>query len=143
MRIVLIVASCLLFAGSATAEPQLDDISQPLNHPFQLWLQGKCSVGECAFFFSAVTQRSVVTHVSCEVTVPDGSKIIAAALYSENPRNTLPVFAYASDAGNTDYGINSDVLLSYEIGKAPEVRIHSRGPVLKFTSCTLSGYALP
>jgi hypothetical protein len=138
MRFILVSAAAFaLCVGAAKADA-------PITHPYQVYSTqaAACAPGDCSILFPATTQANVViSHVSCEFSIPSGGSVGKAKLSAQNfaPEQLLPAFSFSPTG--TEYGINAETYLFLAKGAQPRVDVFSNGgvPVSQY-ACTLSGY---
>lgn len=140
---ILAIAVLWTLTAHATTPTQVQNVDDPTVHPYQ-FAQANCSTaGACTIFFPAITTgRTLVQHVSCFFSLPTGSSINSAYLYSQvvNPRNFLQVFTYGSSGGFTSLGINAETYLFFGKGDQPIVVAESSIGAVTDLACTVSGY---
>lgn len=151
MRIMPLAAVLILaaVARAHAAPPPVEDMSNPIHHPYQQFANGgTCQyAGDCAIVFPTTTAAStLIQRVSCEFYLASGGTVSNASLSAQyggpmgSDRNIFPVFAYAAQSGGTSYGINADANLFFTKGAQPRVDVFSSGVPVQYFDCTISGY---
>jgi hypothetical protein len=151
MRLLTIgaLAATLLTASAASAVPfgptsASVAAGDPINSFYQkhVTITTCTTAGHCTLVFPTVTDmRVVITHVSCEFSLPIGSNVVGAKLTSTTGGsfNDLQVFSGDPISGFVVHAINAETYEFYDKGFQPAVAVEADAP-LDTLACTLTGY---
>jgi hypothetical protein len=148
--LVACAAAVLLAQGAHAAATEVDNLTDPIYHPYQAYASATCTLeGVCPVQFPAITSAvTLITHVSCTLQSTKTNIVAYAALNqgpeepASGPFNVLPVFQFASVGGGTSLGINAQTYMFFTSGQTPDV-VFQLENALPFgaVACTLSGYS--
>lgn len=149
----LFLAALVLLSGTAAVVARnvvvdagttsVRNVYDPLLSNYQVNVTASCnSPGECVLPVGAVSQDTLVQHVSCEFALSNSAIVSSAFLDDATAtfRNTVPVFNFGTGASSTERGINSDTYLLFKKGATPRVHVFTVTSGPGFVTCTLSGY---
>ena len=128
---------------------QGQNIDEPVRNSYQqlAFAPYTCVNNDCYVVFPAVpaNTRTVITHVSCDFLVPDGTTVFYTDFQIQGTQmvTPLPLVIYPDFSGDTEYGINSPVYAIFAAGQVPQVDVYYTGANEPAdTRCTIAGYSV-
>ena len=114
----------------------------PVTHGYQAEAYVASCPNGCNVVLPATTEaNTLVQHVSCSFYVTSPGVVQFAELRGSQPiTNVLPVFAFPTVAGSTEYGINADVNFYYLKGYQPIITLDISGGTAGGVDCSVFGY---
>lgn len=134
----------MLWSATARGQP----IPLPRLAPYQQFTYTySCESGYCYINFPAVSAETLISLVTCTVTVPNSSGISTAYLWNADENDVedsfLPVITYSTYGGNTYYAINTQTGLFLSSGQTPQVFLSNNAGTISYLACSVSGYSGP
>jgi hypothetical protein len=147
MKSIVIAAAtafaCILGIQGASATTQnVNNVNDPVNHPYQENNVSTCGTSDCIVTFGTITaSEAVVQHVSCGFYTATNTAVTLASVYDgkSGDANYLPVSSYGSNNGYFTSAINENTQLFLTTGATRTVEVTATG-TLNNLVCTISGY---